>query len=88
MHFVHIMMIFIKEGNKLISALKGKVIIRHYGQLSLPLPLPTGLLVPLGIPPWVGMQWGGFLMFTPKMQEGLNIEQFHQRKFKTIKTRF
>jgi hypothetical protein len=47
------MMIFIKEGNKLISALKGKVIIRHYGQLSLPLPLPlpTGLLVPLGIPP-------------------------------------
>jgi hypothetical protein len=45
-------------------------------------------LVPLGIPPWVGMQWGGFLMFTPKMQEGLNIEQFHQRKFKTIKTRF
>lgn len=71
------MMISIKEGNKLISALKGKVI-RHYGQLSLSPPPPqTGLLVPLGIPPWVGVQWGGFLMFTPKMQEGLNIEQFH-----------
>jgi hypothetical protein len=34
------MMISIKEGNKLISALKGKVI-RHYGQLSLPLPPPS-----------------------------------------------
>jgi len=62
------MMISIKEGNKLISALKSKVI-RHYGQSPPPPPSPqrpTGLLVPLGIPPWVGVQWGGFLMFTPK----------------------
>ncbi len=43
------------------------------------MPLAT-LLVPLKSPQWVEVHESGFVLFKPKVQEWLNIEQFCQKK--------
>jgi hypothetical protein len=48
---------------------------------------PTMLLLPLGSPWWVGVHWGGLVVFRAMVQELLNTEQFCQRKFNKIKTK-
>jgi hypothetical protein len=46
----------------------------------------SALLVPLKSPLWVGLH-EALMIFRPKVQELLNIEQFCQRKFNKIKTK-
>ncbi len=46
----------------------------------------SALLVPLKSPLWEGLH-EAFMIFRPKVQELVNIEQFCQRKFNKIKTK-
>jgi hypothetical protein len=36
----------------------------------------------------IGAHWGGLVVFTPMLNELLNIEQFYQKKFKKFKTKY